>query len=117
MQPIPLPLQKEFEKYLKNKEVSDKFKGEYKKWLQYYLDFCWKYNFSPADQGSLPPFIRKLEQKRQTQAQRERAFNSINLYYQIVKAKATSNQLCPVRFLQMLNGKVVKKFMVVAFFA
>jgi hypothetical protein len=26
-------------------------------------------------------------------------------------------QLCPVRFLQMLNGKVVKKFMVVAFFA
>ena len=50
-----------------------------------------KYNFPSTHQESLPPFIRKLEEKRQTKAQQERASNSINLYYQIVKTKATSN--------------------------
>ena len=93
MKAIPLTLQKKFEKHLKNKEVPAKFQGEYKKWLQYYLDFCQKYDFSSTHHESLPPFIRKLQEKRQTKAQQERASNSINLYYQIVKAKATSNKV------------------------
>jgi len=89
---IPLTLQKKFDNYLKSKEIPVKFQGEYKKWLQYYLDFCRKDNFSQTNQESLPPFIRKLQEKRQTKAQQERASNSVNLYYQIVKAKATSNK-------------------------
>ena len=89
MMAIPLTLQKQFEKYLISKEIPEKIRGEYKKWLQYYLVFCRKYDFSPGHKGSLPPFIRKLDEKRQTKAQQERAVNSITLYYQIVKAKAT----------------------------
>ena len=36
--------------------------------------------------------LKKLEEKRQTKAQQERASNSINLYYQIVKANIRSNK-------------------------
>ncbi len=89
---IPLHLQKQFEAYLKNQEIQDKFKGEYKKWLQYYLDFCRKYNFPSANQESLPHFIKKLQEKRQTKVQQDHAFNSIMLYYQFIKAKATSDK-------------------------
>ena len=48
-------------KISKNKEIPVKFQGEYKKWLQYYL--CRKYTFPETNQESLPPFIRKLEEK------------------------------------------------------
>ena len=98
MPAIPLTLQKQFEKYLISKEIPEKIRGEYKKWLQYYLDFCRKYDFSPGHKGSLPPFIRKLDEKRQTKAQQERAINSITLYYQIVKAKATPDKAKALKF-------------------
>jgi hypothetical protein len=35
-------------------------KGQYKKWLQYYLDFCSKYHFPHIDKNSLPRFILQL---------------------------------------------------------
>jgi hypothetical protein len=35
-------------------------KGQYKKWLQYYLDFCSKYHFPHIDKNILPRFILKL---------------------------------------------------------
>ena len=37
----------------------------YHKWLRYYLDFCHKYGFAPADCQSLPAFQEKLRAKRQ----------------------------------------------------
>ena len=87
MQPIPLPLQKQFEKHLKNRKVSGKSKGSYKKWLQYYLDFCRKYNFPPIQKESLLRFVQKLQEKRQTKTQQDQALEAITLYYQIVKER------------------------------
>ena len=92
MLPIPLALQQQFEIYLKNKEVPSRSQGAYKKWLQYYLDFCQKYGFSPKHQESLPRFIQKLHEKRQTKAQQEQAVEAIKLYYQIVKERSLSHQ-------------------------
>ena len=79
---IPLTLRKKFEEHLKSKATPDKFQGEYKKWLQYYLDFCRKYDFPPSHQESLHSFIQKLQEKKQTKAQQERAAKAISLYYQ-----------------------------------
>ena len=45
MPAIPLTLRKKFEEHLKSKAIPNKFQGEYKKWLQYDLDFCFKYNY------------------------------------------------------------------------
>jgi len=43
----------------------------FKKWLRYYLDFCEKYQFPAARKESLPEFLGKLREKRQTRAQQE----------------------------------------------
>ncbi|HDH86634.1 MAG TPA: integron integrase [Desulfobacteraceae bacterium] len=89
---IPSTLQKKFEIYLKNKAIPDKHHGVYKKWLRYYLDFCLKYNFPPRQKESLPQFIQKLHEKRQTKTQQEQAIKSRTLYYQIVKSSSLSHQ-------------------------
>lgn len=89
---IPSTLQKKFEIYLKNKAIPDKYHGAYKKWLRNYLDFRLKYPFSPGHKESLPYFIQKLQEKRQTKAQQEQAIKSIALYYQIVTSRSLSHQ-------------------------
>ena len=82
---IPSALQTQFEEYLRNKGIPNRLQGEYKKWLRYYLDFCEKYHFPPTRKESLPRFIRKLQEKKQTDAQREQALKAITVYYEIVK--------------------------------
>jgi len=77
---IPAALQAQLIEYLRNKAVPDRLLGEYKKWLRYYLDFCGKYHFPPTQKESLPPFIRKLQEKKQTDEQRRQAHKAITLY-------------------------------------
>jgi integron integrase len=84
---IPSILRKQFEDYLKIKAVPEQLHGVYKKWLQYYLDFCRKYDFSKDQYDSLPHFIQKLKDKKQTEKQQEQAYKAITLYYQIVEAE------------------------------
>jgi integron integrase len=85
MLPIPPVLQAQFEEYLRNKSVPTRIHGEYKKWLRYYLDFCDKNGFPPARDEGFPRFIRKLQEKKQTDEQRRQAVKAITLYYEIVK--------------------------------
>ena len=54
---------------------------QYQKWLRYYHDFCYKYQFITADLDSLPYFIRKLHEKGQAMPQQEQASRAIQLYY------------------------------------
>jgi len=37
----------------------------YKKWLRYYLDFCFKYNHNKTNKKTLDLFIGKLKEKKQ----------------------------------------------------
>jgi integron integrase len=84
---IPPALLKQYEVFLRNKTIPISFQGTYKKWLRYYLDFCRKDHFHPSQNARLPPFIRKLQDKKQTNEQREQAAKAINLYYELCKAK------------------------------
>ncbi len=84
---IPSAFQAQFEEYLRNKAVPTRLHGEYKKWLRYYLDFCDKYHFPSPRRESLPRFISKLKEKKQTDEQRKQAIQAIALYYEIVKQK------------------------------
>ena len=68
---IPSALQAQFEEYLRNKAIPNSLQGAYKKWLRYYLDFCQKYHFPPIHKDSLPHFIRKLQEKKQTKIQQK----------------------------------------------
>jgi hypothetical protein len=53
--------------------------NHYLKWLRYYLDFCHKYGHSESNSQSLPNFIRKLKEKRQTDVQQKQANEAIHI--------------------------------------
>ncbi len=52
-----------------------------KKWLRYYIDFCFKYDHDSKHPESLPLFINKLRQKNQTRQKQKQAYDSILIYY------------------------------------
>jgi len=65
---IPSRLHTQFREYLRDKTVPPNTQAAYTKWLRYYLDFCQKYHCPHEDRASLPHFLQKLQDKKQTQA-------------------------------------------------
>jgi len=84
-------LQEQFEEHLGKRTIAKALHGVYTKWLRYYLDFCQKYSSPPSQGQSLPQFIQKLQEKKQTKAQQEQVATAIRLYYEILPAKSPSN--------------------------
>jgi hypothetical protein len=64
----------------------------YRKWLWYYLDFCFKYHHEPVNKESLAPFIQKLKDKNQTAQKREQAFDAVSIFYQIERNKTVQGK-------------------------
>jgi hypothetical protein len=91
MLPIPQELQAQFEEHLAKRLIPNRLHGVYKKWPRYYLDFCQKYRLPPTYTQSLPRFIQKLQEKKQANAQQEKATNAITLYYDTLLAKSPMN--------------------------
>jgi integron integrase len=90
---VPSALQTQFEACLHNQAIPPHTHGFYKKWLRYYLDFCHKYHFPPAHKDSLGPFLNKLQEKKQTQAQQNQASHAITLYYELLHARDVPNEV------------------------
>ncbi len=88
MIPIPPALQTLFLESV-GQVVPGNLKRAYLKWLRYYWDFCHTYHFPHEHRESLPHFLKKLQEKRQTQAQQEQAAHAIGLYYELLDAKAS----------------------------
>jgi integron integrase len=95
MNNIPINILAEYNKLLINKAINQREHPFYKKWLQYYLDFCHKYNHSLKNYASLTSFIHKLQQKNQSQQQIHQATHAIEIYYELVgiSSKEAQNQL------------------------
>lgn len=55
------------------------------KWLQFYFDFCTKYHHSKSATESLPPFLLKLKEKKQTASQLQEAKQAVKLFFQLVE--------------------------------
>jgi hypothetical protein len=92
---IPSALQSQFEECLRNKAIPKETHGLYRKWLRYYLDFCQKYDFPDAQRESLPPFLGKLAEKKQTKEQLEQAAHTIALYYESLDHKGPTDKFPP----------------------
>jgi integron integrase len=86
---IPSRLQTQFQHYLKDRAIPIHLQGPYLKWLRYYLDFCQKYHFPSEQRESLPHFLKKLQEKRQTQAQQEQAAHVITQYYELIESRSS----------------------------
>jgi integron integrase len=82
---IPSLLQARFEAYLREKKVPKSAHAAFLKWFRFYLDFCQKYHFAETRKESLPHFLHKLQEKRQTSAQQQQASHAISLYYELLR--------------------------------
>ncbi|MEZ6174583.1 MAG: tyrosine-type recombinase/integrase [Candidatus Scalinduaceae bacterium] len=61
---IPQEVSVRFDSALAKNKIPKDHQNHYRKWLQYYLDFCQKYNFQSIQPESLQNFMRKLEKKK-----------------------------------------------------
>ena len=82
---IPSALQTQFETCLRNTTMPKHVQAAYTKWLRYYLDFCQRYHFPHAQKESLPRFLHKLQEKKQTKAQQQQASHAVSLYYELMR--------------------------------
>jgi integron integrase len=96
MLPIPAALQASFEAYLRTGEIPETARSYYKKWLRFYLDFCQKYHAAPSQRKSLPLFLQKLQEKKQSEWQQQQATQAVSLYYELLQARG-HNDLSPRR--------------------
>jgi integron integrase len=84
---LPSALRIEFDTCLRNAAIPKPAHAAYRKWLRYYLDFCQKYHFPHAQQESLPRFLHKLQEKKQTKAQQQQASHAVSLYYELMHCR------------------------------
>ena len=69
---VPSDIMSRFQIFLDRKPVSKQLQAHYKKWFQYYWDFCHKYD-PTFKLESLHLFLDKLRQKKQTEFQIQQA--------------------------------------------
>jgi integron integrase len=84
---LPSALRTAFETCLRDAAIPKPAHAAYTKWLRYYLDFCQKYHVPHAQQESLPRFLHKLQEKKQTQAQQQQASHAISLYDRLMRLR------------------------------
>lgn len=88
MQAIPADVVEVYEERLSKAKVPASSHDFYKKWLRYFLDFCHKYGHDASDPKNLPPFIEKLESKKQSPAYQRQAQHAVILYHELLSESA-----------------------------
>ncbi|MFQ5597759.1 MAG: integron integrase [Nitrospiria bacterium] len=83
---------KSFDTVLTKNGIDTRYHFYYKKWLRYYLDFCKKYRHPENKKASIPLFITKLKEKRQTESQQKQAAKAISLYMNQIQAGANNDK-------------------------
>ncbi|HWP49159.1 MAG TPA: integron integrase [Candidatus Limnocylindrales bacterium] len=103
---IPSALRTQFETCLRNTAIPKHAHAAYIKWLRYYLDFCQKYHFPHTQRESLPHFLHKLQEKKQTKAQQQQASHAISLYYELIHFRGSLNEVPSTKpVLSFVEGK------------
>lgn len=90
MKQMAKQLQAALQRSMTAHSVQQDQRGDYLKWLRYYLDFCLKYHHAPRDEDSLSPFLQKLASKRQAPELQQQAAASVALYYDLMKTWAVA---------------------------
>lgn len=89
-------MQAQFEAHLQAGGVPSQVHVFYKKWFRSYLDFCQKYHLAQVQQASLAPFLKKLQDKRQTEAQQQQASHAISLYDELFRSTGPHGRVPPL---------------------
>jgi hypothetical protein len=76
---IPEKLNARFKAFLHESKLSVTLHNYDRKWLRYDLDYCNKCQLPLLSSGSLPHFLNKLREKKQTGFQQEQAGEAVSL--------------------------------------
>ena len=88
MYDVPHNLKTRFGALLDKKGIPKHLWHHYQKWLRYYCDFCHRYRFPETESDNLRYFIKKLQEKNQTEAQQDQAFHSISICYELLNRES-----------------------------
>ncbi|MCP3890100.1 MAG: integron integrase [Desulfobulbaceae bacterium] len=78
---IPAQLTNQFTTYIDQQGIPSGQHRYYLKWMRYYLDFCYKYQFDRGTDMSLSAFLKKLDQKKQPGQLQTQAEQAVRLYF------------------------------------
>ncbi len=88
---VPRDLYVRYAAHLKLREIPVARHAEYKKWLRFFLDFCVQYAPSGSSSQQIRLFCEKLRDKRQSEAQRERAAHAVSLFFEMRQPSIPAN--------------------------
>ena len=93
MKQIPPKIGALYEDHLNNKAIPKRDQSNYRKWLRYYLDFCFKYKYDNLNNKKSSFFIEKLNEKGHNEQKQKQAFHAASLYYEVGLADAHKDGL------------------------
>lgn len=97
MQKLPDELSQKFTQILLDRKLPKPEQYFCTKWLRYYWDFCHKYHHSPFVSTSLPLFLGKLQEKKQSVQQQNQAKFAIGLLYGMNTPIPNQQNITPVK--------------------
>jgi len=87
---LPPAIAKQFEQFLTRRGLPPAARLVYAKWLRFYWDFCHKYRHDSLHSDSLPLFLRKLQDKHQSESQQKQAQQAILFFHEMQTAPVRS---------------------------
>ncbi|MCU7837089.1 MAG: hypothetical protein KZQ83_17825 [gamma proteobacterium symbiont of Taylorina sp.] len=97
MQKLPDDLNRNFTQILIDKNLPKPEQYFCTKWLHYYWDFCHKYHHNPFVSTSLPLFLGKLQEKKQSVQQQNQAQFAIGLLYDMSLPTHSQQNITPIK--------------------
>ncbi len=70
---VPKDLAYRFDSALLAADIAEHHQPHFRRWLRFYLDYCWKYQRDSSRRSSLSAFYEKLRDKGQADWQRQQA--------------------------------------------
>jgi integron integrase len=83
MLPLPNSVLNAYVVVLRSHGIPVTHYAAYKKWLRYYLDFCFKYPASGNTSEQARLFQEKLRQRKQTEEQRDQAARAVTMFHEM----------------------------------
>jgi len=90
---VPHDIGDRFEAAMQSASIASDLRPHFRRWLRFYLDFCAKYGFDPANGSSFRQFNTKLQDKGQVEWKRRQAHEAIVLYIRSGVGGATGGNL------------------------
>ena len=92
MIPLPENLLSAFNHFMVQRQVPPDQQPYFRKWLNYYVDFCHRYRHAYDQHSSLAAFHRKLTEKGHSVTSHQQAEEAITLYFDMLNERKIDDQ-------------------------